>query len=138
MSRARHDPRPRPSTQVPPAGEGTTHFGFREVAEAEKAPLVRGVFGSVANNYDLMNDLMSGGIHRLWKAAMIDWLAPRPGLKLLDVAGGTGDIAFRVLERRADAAGLDAETLTAFAEWFEGRKQIAAQSDPTKPAHPRW
>ncbi|MFQ5775791.1 MAG: class I SAM-dependent methyltransferase [Kiloniellaceae bacterium] len=75
------------------------HFGFEEVSEAEKAPRVRGVFESVASRYDLMNDLMSGGVHRLWKASMIDWLNPRPGMSLLDVAGGTGDIALRVLER---------------------------------------
>ena len=73
----------------------TTHFGFQEIPEAEKVARVRGVFESVAGRYDLM----SGGIHRLWKGAMIDWLAPRPGLRLLDVAGGTGDIACRVLER---------------------------------------
>ena len=77
----------------------TTHFGYREVAEDEKSPLVRGVFESVAGRYDLMNDLMSGGIHRLWKAAMIDWLNPQQGLRLLDVAGGTGDIALRVIDR---------------------------------------
>lgn len=77
----------------------TTHFGFQEVPEAEKGPRVRGVFESVATRYDLMNDLMSGGIHRLWKGAMIDWLNPRPGTSLIDVAGGTGDIALRVLER---------------------------------------
>ncbi len=91
---------------------GTTHFGYREVPEAEKAPMVRGVFGSVADNYDLMNDLMSGGIHRLWKSAMIDWLAPRPGLRLLDVAGGTGDIAFRVLERCGGDANITILDLT--------------------------
>jgi demethylmenaquinone methyltransferase/2-methoxy-6-polyprenyl-1,4-benzoquinol methylase len=78
---------------------GTTHFGFEEIAEGDKAPRVRGVFESVSDRYDLMNDLMSGGVHRLWKAAMIDWLDPRPGLSLLDVAGGTGDIALRILER---------------------------------------
>ncbi|WP_340148626.1 bifunctional demethylmenaquinone methyltransferase/2-methoxy-6-polyprenyl-1,4-benzoquinol methylase UbiE [uncultured Sneathiella sp.] len=76
----------------------STHFGFREVRTDEKAGLVRGVFESVAENYDLMNDLMSGGIHRLWKSAMIDWLMPRKGQHLLDVAGGTGDIAFRFLD----------------------------------------
>ena len=76
-----------------------THFGFEEIPEAEKAGRVRGVFSSVAGRYDLMNDLMSGGAHRLWKAALVDWLAPRPGMHLLDLAGGTGDIAFRVLER---------------------------------------
>ena len=76
----------------------STHFGFREVPKDEKAGMVRGVFESVAENYDLMNALMSGGIHRLWKAAMIDWLMPRKGQHLLDVAGGTGDIAFRFLD----------------------------------------
>ncbi len=77
----------------------TTHFGFEDVAEARKTSLVRGVFESVSGRYDLMNDLMSGGIHRLWKAAMVDWLNPQPGLRLLDAAGGTGDIACRVIER---------------------------------------
>jgi len=72
-------------------------FGFRRVPEADKAPLVRGVFDSVATRYDLMNDLMSGGIHRLWKAEMIAWLKPRAGQRLIDVAGGTGDIARRAL-----------------------------------------
>ncbi|MDR3518620.1 MAG: bifunctional demethylmenaquinone methyltransferase/2-methoxy-6-polyprenyl-1,4-benzoquinol methylase UbiE [Azospirillaceae bacterium] len=74
-------------------------FGFRPVDPATKASLVRDVFDSVAGNYDLMNDLMSGGIHRAWKAYLIDRIAPRPGMMLLDVAGGTGDIAFRFLER---------------------------------------
>lgn len=76
-----------------------THFGYRDVAEGEKSGLVRGVFSSVATKYDIMNDVMSGGVHRLWKSAMIDWLAPRPGWRMLDVAGGTGDIAFRILDR---------------------------------------
>ena len=72
-------------------------FGFRDVPEREKAPLVRAVFDSVAGRYDLMNDLMSAGIHRWWKAEMVRWLNPRPGQRLLDVAGGTGDIARRAL-----------------------------------------
>ena len=72
-------------------------FGYQEVPPEDKPALVRDLFARVAWRYDLMNDLMSAGVHRLWKAAMIDWLAPRPGLRLLDVAGGTGDIAFRVL-----------------------------------------
>lgn len=76
-----------------------THFGFRTVRESDKARLVRGVFDSVAGRYDIMNDLMSGGIHRLWKAAMIDWLNPHGAITVLDVAGGTGDIAFRILDR---------------------------------------
>ena len=86
---------------TPPPGHGasTTHFGFEEVARGEKQAKVRDVFERVAGRYDLMNDLMSGGVHRLWKAAMIDWLDPRPGIELLDVAGGTGDIALRVLSR---------------------------------------
>jgi demethylmenaquinone methyltransferase / 2-methoxy-6-polyprenyl-1,4-benzoquinol methylase len=81
------------------APEPVTHFGFRSVPAAEKASLVRGVFDSVAARYDLMNDLMSLRVHRLWKAAMIDWLGPRPDMRLLDVGGGTGDIARRFLAR---------------------------------------
>jgi demethylmenaquinone methyltransferase / 2-methoxy-6-polyprenyl-1,4-benzoquinol methylase len=83
-----------------------TDFGFRRVPEAEKAPLVRQVFDNVAERYDLMNDLMSGGIHRWWKAELIRLLAPQAGQRLLDVAGGTGDIARRALPRLAlDASG---------------------------------
>ena len=77
----------------------TTHFGFETVRETEKAGRVQGVFNSVASKYDVMNDVMSMGIHRVWKDAMMDWLAPRPGQRLLDVAGGTGDISFRFLKR---------------------------------------
>ena len=66
---------------------------YRQIAAAEKAPLIRGIFDSVAQRYDLMNDLMSGGIHRLWKAEMVAWLKPQPGQQLIDVAGGTGDVA---------------------------------------------
>ena len=80
-----------------------THFGFRTVAEKDKAGLVHGVFSRVASRYDVMNDLMSVGVHRVWKTAMMDWLAPREGQHLLDVAGGTGDIAFRFLERAPGA-----------------------------------
>ncbi|MBV8131323.1 MAG: bifunctional demethylmenaquinone methyltransferase/2-methoxy-6-polyprenyl-1,4-benzoquinol methylase UbiE [Alphaproteobacteria bacterium] len=76
-------------------------FGSRRVREEEKAPLIRGLFDSVASHYDLMNDLMSVGIHRLWKAEMVAWLKPHPGQVLLDVAGGTGDIALRALPRLA-------------------------------------
>jgi demethylmenaquinone methyltransferase/2-methoxy-6-polyprenyl-1,4-benzoquinol methylase len=79
--------------------EKTTHFGFTDVPESEKAGKVQGVFTSVASKYDVMNDAMSMGIHRIWKDAMMDWLAPRPGQKLLDLAGGTGDISFRFLKR---------------------------------------
>ncbi|MFO1106991.1 MAG: bifunctional demethylmenaquinone methyltransferase/2-methoxy-6-polyprenyl-1,4-benzoquinol methylase UbiE [Amaricoccus sp.] len=86
-------------TSDPTDAPRATHFGFETVPEAEKAGRVHGVFTSVAARYDLMNDAMSLGIHRLWKDAALDWLAPRPGMRLLDVAGGTGDIAFRFLDR---------------------------------------
>lgn len=85
-------------------GEGTTHFGFKTVNALEKEKLVGGVFSSVASNYDLMNDVMSMGVHRLWKNHFIDRLdaGMRPGssrpLDFLDVAGGTGDIAFGLLD----------------------------------------
>ena len=71
----------------------TTHFGYREVDKDEKAGLVAGVFDSVASRYDLMNDLMSGGIHRLWKRFTIELSGVRPGHSVLDIAGGTGDLA---------------------------------------------
>src|SRR3984957_1191862 len=80
-------------------------FGFREVPETEKEGLVRQVFSSVAHRYDMMNDLMSGGVHRLWKDAMVEWLNPQPGQRVLDVAGGAGDIAFRVAEMARSRGG---------------------------------
>jgi demethylmenaquinone methyltransferase/2-methoxy-6-polyprenyl-1,4-benzoquinol methylase len=83
----------------------TASFGFRDVPEAEKEALVREVFSSVAARYDLMNDLMSAGVHRIWKDAMVEWLNPRPGWKVLDVAGGTGDIAFRIAEMARKRGG---------------------------------
>ncbi len=73
--------------------EKTTHFGFEQVSVADKAQRVAGVFHSVAAKYDLMNDLMSGGIHRLWKRFTIEISAARPGQNILDIAGGTGDLA---------------------------------------------
>ena len=104
--------------------EKTTHFGFQTVPEAEKAGRVQGVFGNVASKYDVMNDAMSMGIHRLWKDAMMDWLAPRPGQTLLDVAGGTGDISFRFLKR----AGRGHATVLDLTEpmLVEGRKRAEA------------
>jgi demethylmenaquinone methyltransferase/2-methoxy-6-polyprenyl-1,4-benzoquinol methylase len=77
----------------------TVDFGFRSVAATEKAELVRAVFDSVAPRYDLMNDLMSLGIHRVWKQIFISDLQPRPAHTLLDLAGGTGDISFGWLKR---------------------------------------
>jgi demethylmenaquinone methyltransferase/2-methoxy-6-polyprenyl-1,4-benzoquinol methylase len=82
-----------------------TDFGFRRIPEAEKAPRVRALFDSVAFRYDLMNDLMSGGIHRLWKAEMVAALRARPGQRLVDVAGGTGDVALRALPALAPESG---------------------------------
>ncbi|MFW5681352.1 MAG: bifunctional demethylmenaquinone methyltransferase/2-methoxy-6-polyprenyl-1,4-benzoquinol methylase UbiE [Pseudomonadota bacterium] len=82
-----------------PADRLARSFGFENVDPAAKASLVRNVFDSVAGRYDLMNDLMSLGVHRLWKDALVDWLAPRPGLRHVDLAGGTGDVAFRIRER---------------------------------------
>lgn len=89
--------------------EDETSFGFRTVKSGEKARLVRGVFDSVASRYDLMNDLMSGGVHRIWKSVFLDRLAPRPGERLIDVAGGTGDIAKGFLNRADDRAGAEAK-----------------------------
>lgn len=86
-------------------------FGYRQVDPAEKTRLVHGVFERVARRYDLMNDLMSGGIHRLWKESLVDQIRPRAGMHVLDVAGGTGDIAFRLL-RRAPGARVTVLDLT--------------------------
>ncbi|MCF1462232.1 bifunctional demethylmenaquinone methyltransferase/2-methoxy-6-polyprenyl-1,4-benzoquinol methylase UbiE [Agrobacterium vitis] len=89
-----------------------TSYGFRDVAEGEKQGLVNDVFHKVAKRYDIMNDVMSAGMHRVWKDALIAALNPRKdaGYKVLDVAGGTGDIAFRIIEasrRLAHATVLD-------------------------------
>lgn len=96
----------------------TTHFGYTDVPVAEKTARVRAVFDSVSNRYDLMNDLMSGGVHRFWKAALVDQLNPRPGMEIIDVAGGTGDIARRILARcngaaRVTICDINASMLTA-------------------------
>jgi demethylmenaquinone methyltransferase/2-methoxy-6-polyprenyl-1,4-benzoquinol methylase len=82
-----------------PATEPTADFGFRRVPRAEKAGMVRAVFDSVAPRYDLMNDLMSLGIHRAWKRIFVTALDPRPHDRLLDLAGGTGDISFAWLAK---------------------------------------
>jgi demethylmenaquinone methyltransferase / 2-methoxy-6-polyprenyl-1,4-benzoquinol methylase len=81
-----------------------THFGFEEIAETEKKGRVRGVFDSVADRYDLMNDLMSVGLHRLWKRFAVDATRVRPGMRVLDLAGGTGDLA-RLFAERVGAGG---------------------------------
>jgi demethylmenaquinone methyltransferase/2-methoxy-6-polyprenyl-1,4-benzoquinol methylase len=76
----------------------TVSFGYEQVTREEKTRRVRGVFSSVASKYDIMNDAMSGGMHRLWKDQFVRRVKPRPGEDILDMAGGTGDIAFRVME----------------------------------------
>ncbi|MEE2977896.1 MAG: bifunctional demethylmenaquinone methyltransferase/2-methoxy-6-polyprenyl-1,4-benzoquinol methylase UbiE [Pseudomonadota bacterium] len=81
-----------------------THFGFQQVDEQEKAGKVAGVFHSVASKYDVMNDLMSGGLHRVWKMFTIAQAAVRPGYKVLDIAGGTGDLA-KAFARQAGPTG---------------------------------
>ncbi|KDN41877.1 hypothetical protein K437DRAFT_258100 [Tilletiaria anomala UBC 951] len=88
------------------AADPTTHFGFRTIPESTKETLVGGVFSSVASSYDLMNDAMSLGIHRLWKDAFVSRiLDPRGGISVLDVAGGTGDIAMRILDHARNTYG---------------------------------
>ena len=84
--------------------DNTTHFGYQSVRSEDKAGLVRGVFDSVATRYDLMNDLMSAGLHRLWKRYTIDQAAARPGDVILDLAGGTGDLA-RAFARKVGEDG---------------------------------
>ncbi len=97
---------------TPGTVEDLADFGFRTVRTADKPGLVRALFDDVASRYDLMNDLMSAGVHRLWKAAMIDWLAPRAPARFLDVAGGTGDVAFRILDRLSAAGPKAAGDIT--------------------------
>jgi demethylmenaquinone methyltransferase/2-methoxy-6-polyprenyl-1,4-benzoquinol methylase len=107
----------------------TTHFGFRDVALGDKQTLVNDVFHSVASRYDLMNDLMSAGLHRIWKELMIDALNPPRSdapFALLDVAGGTGDIAFRAA--RAAGAGFHAIVCDINADMLEvGRERAVTQ-----------
>jgi len=88
----------------PARASHTTHFGFQTISEADKAGKVAAVFESVAARYDVMNDLMSAGLHRVWKAFAVGRAAVRPGMKVLDIAGGTGDLA-RAFARRAGPTG---------------------------------
>jgi demethylmenaquinone methyltransferase/2-methoxy-6-polyprenyl-1,4-benzoquinol methylase len=117
------------ASDKPPAGqtaEKAASFGFREVAESARQGLVNDVFANVAGRYDLMNDLMSGGLHRLWKDDLVAWLAPPKSARrfdLIDVAGGTGDITRRVLE--TGGAGCRATLLDISPEMVAvGRKRL--------------
>ena len=101
------------------------YFGDQVVPEAEKARMVHEVFTRVASKYDIMNDVMSMGIHRLWKDAMMDWLVPRNGQHLLDVAGGTGDVAFRFLKRAPGATAVVCDMTESML--VEGRKRAEAE-----------
>jgi demethylmenaquinone methyltransferase/2-methoxy-6-polyprenyl-1,4-benzoquinol methylase len=92
------------AAEGPAPDETTTHFGFETVAPQDKAQRVAGVFAAVASRYDLMNDLMSGGLHRFWKRFAVDVALPRPGERILDVAGGTGDMS-RLFAARVGSAG---------------------------------
>jgi demethylmenaquinone methyltransferase / 2-methoxy-6-polyprenyl-1,4-benzoquinol methylase len=85
----------------------TVPFGYQDVPEAEKEARVAAVFSSVARKYDVMNDAMSGGMHRLWKDRFVRRVKPRAGEQILDMAGGTGDIAFRLADRGADVTVAD-------------------------------
>ncbi len=85
----------------------TVSFGYEEVAPEEKTQRVGAVFSSVAAKYDIMNDAMSGGMHRLWKDRFVRRVKPQPGEAILDMAGGTGDIAFRMAERGAEVTVAD-------------------------------
>ena len=95
---------PSESQQSAGSGSTSTHFGFQSVPEGEKARKVAEVFHSVAQRYDVMNDFMSAGLHRVWKAFTIGRAAIRPGMKVLDIAGGTGDLA-RAVAKRAGPTG---------------------------------
>src|SRR5499427_7876604 len=107
----------------------TTHFGFRDVPLGEKQALVNDVFHSVASRYDLMNDLMSAGLHRLWKEIMINVLNPpksQAPFALLDVAGGTGDIAFRAA--KASGSGFRATVCDINADMLQVGRARAAKA----------
>lgn len=100
-----------------------THFGFQQVEEAEKARHVRGVFDSVASRYDLMNDMMSGGLHRAWKAYTVAVADVRPGQRVLDIAGGTGDLA-RAMAPQVGGDGLVVHTDINESMLREGRSRL--------------
>ncbi len=107
-------------------------FGFEDVSRDEKSRRVKGVFASVAGKYDLMNDLMSAGVHRVWKANMIAWLNPQPGETLIDVAGGTGDVA-RAFVKAARERQRDAKNLAIVSDINEAMLSAGVRKDDDMP-----
>lgn len=127
-------------------------FGFKDVAWQDKQSLVGQVFSSVASSYDIMNDLMSGGMHRIWKDRLVETLRPFPGMHHLDVAGGTGDVAFRVLRaiRQAELqnrtpykapssppASSSSSSSRSFNEASQQQQPSQSQAQPQDSAQPR-
>jgi demethylmenaquinone methyltransferase/2-methoxy-6-polyprenyl-1,4-benzoquinol methylase len=108
---------------IPTAMDKTTHFGYKQVAESEKAAKVAEVFHSVAAQYDLMNDLMSAGLHRLWKRFAVAQAGLRPGMKVLDVAGGTADLT-RLFLKEVGETGTVLLTDINFSMLREGRDRM--------------
>eukprot|EP00166_Cyanidium_caldarium_P005134 ctg_597.g295 len=127
---------PRPAARIPwtrplvtvNSADAQTHFGYRQVDMQEKPQLVQDVFDSVARSYDVMNDAMSLGMHRLWKDHFVNRLAPWDGMRLVDVAGGTGDIAFRVLRAAPQAEALVVDVNQNMLQVGERRAHAAALS----------
>ena len=108
-----------------------TDFGFSRVRSKDKSNLVKKIFENVSGRYDLMNDFMSLGIHRVWKESMLDWLAPRRGQSLIDVAGGTGDIAFNFIRRAKSGANATILDLTE-SMMIEGKKKTIDLPEESK------
>ena len=108
-----------------------TDFGFSRVKSKDKSNLVKKIFENVSDRYDLMNDFMSLGIHRVWKESMLDWLAPRRGQSLIDVAGGTGDIAFNFIKRAKSGANATILDLTE-SMMIEGKKKTIDLPEESK------
>ncbi len=108
-----------------------TDFGFSRVKSKDKSNLVKKLFENVSGRYDLMNDFMSLGIHRVWKESMLDWLAPRRGQSLIDVAGGTGDIAFNFIKRAKSGANATILDLTE-SMMIEGKKKTIDLPEESK------
>ena len=110
-------------TEQQSSDKSTTHFGFQTVPEAEKQHKVRGVFDSVASKYDVMNDAMSGGLHRIWKRFAVAQLNLRPGDRVLDLASGTGDL-IRLMQPQVGATGMVLHTDINAAMLAEGRNNL--------------